>query len=135
MKTFESLSGLLYWKDWCLLHWQVANSKHRKVLSELHVNKNHCTHLWAGMWQLVKVSIATPHNNVKQDEWLNQSKIEHWSKTRTELLDVLYWYEVPRILDEHKGHVSEANWTQDVIQQLQSSFIPHGGYLCFSDPT
>lgn len=136
MKNFENLSGLLCWRDKCLLHWHVANSKHLKVLSELHINKAHFTHLRAGMWQLVKVSIATPHNNVKQDEWLNQSKIEHQSKTAqirflptTERFNVLYWFKIPRIHDDNKGHVSEANWIQDVIKQLKSS-SHHIGTFC-----
>lgn len=114
LKVFQaSYAG----KDKCLLHWHIANSKHLKALSELHINKNHFTHLWAGMWQLAKVSIATPHNNVKQDEWLNQSKIEHQSKTaqirflaRPSRLNVLYQYKVPRVLDDHKSHVSATKW-------------------------
>lgn len=114
--TWRILKVLPCWKDKGLLNWHIANPKHLKVLSELHINKNHFTHLWAGMWQLVKVSIATPHNNVKQDEWLNQSKIEHQSKTaqirflaRTARLNVLYRYKVPRILDDHESHGSATN--------------------------
>lgn len=44
-EEFWKSSGLLCWKDKCLLYWHIGNSKHLKALSELHINTNHFTHL------------------------------------------------------------------------------------------